>query len=78
MSSSNLDLKVVVRRVAAGSAPFQWEVEREGAITPIQMSTERFRSMQDAYDAAQTWLADFVAANPARSRRSREARAAIG
>ena len=45
------------------------------AITFVSEDAERFRSMQDAYDAARIWLAGFIASNPGRSRRSR---AAIG
>ena len=49
---------VIVRRVGTGSSPFRWEVQAVDGILPVQVSSERFRSMQAAYEAGQTWLAD--------------------
>ena len=52
------DYSVVVRRVGTGSTPFRWEVQAADGIVPVQVSSERFRSMQTAYEAGQAWLAD--------------------
>ena len=49
---------VIVRRVGMGSSPFRWEVQAVDGILPVQVSSERFRSMQAAYEAGQTWLAN--------------------
>ena len=49
---------VVVRRVGTGSTPFRWEVQATDGLMPVQVSSERFRSMQAAYEAGQAWLAD--------------------
>ena len=47
---------VVVRRVGTGSTPFRWEVQATDGLVPVQISSERFRSMQAAYEAGQAWL----------------------
>lgn len=52
------DYSVVVRRVATGSTPFRWEVHPADGSKPVRVSSERFRSMQAAYEAGQAWLAD--------------------
>jgi len=49
---------VVVRRIGTGSTPFRWEVQTADGVVPVQVSSERFRSMQAAYEAGQAWLAD--------------------
>jgi hypothetical protein len=49
---------VVVRRVETGSTPFRWEVQPADRLLPVHVSSERFRSMQAAYEAGQAWLAD--------------------
>jgi hypothetical protein len=49
---------VVVRRVGTGSTPFRWEVQAADGLVPTHVSSERFRSMQAAYEAGQVWLAD--------------------
>ena len=54
-----LDYRVVVRKVSTGSTPFGWEVRDIDALTPVHVSTERFRSMDAAYRSGQAWLADF-------------------
>lgn len=56
----DLDCRVVVQRVATGSTPFKWEVQRGDMLGPIQVSAERFRSMEAAYRAGQAWLQDFL------------------
>ena len=49
---------VVVRRVGTGSTPFRWEIQAADGIMPTHVSSDRFRSMQAAYEAGQIWLAD--------------------
>lgn len=75
ISTEELNLKVVVRRVATGSTPFAWELHSGDSITPVHVSTERFRSLHAAYTAGQTGLADYVSqrrsAKPERSRARR-------
>jgi hypothetical protein len=55
-----LDYRVVVRKVSTGSTPFGWEVRDIDALTPVHVSTERFRSMETAYKDGCAWLADFL------------------
>jgi hypothetical protein len=64
VSQEALALSVVVRRVRMGPTPFGWEVHRADAPRPVQVSTERFRSMEAAYQAGQTRLADLIAKRP--------------
>jgi hypothetical protein len=52
--------RVVVRRMAAGAAPFGWEVHSGETIVPLQVSAERFCSMEAAYIAGQSKLADMA------------------
>jgi hypothetical protein len=52
---------LVVRRVSTGSTPFRWEVHRAVGIELAQVSSERFRTMQAAYEAGQAWLTAFLA-----------------
>ena len=51
------DYKLIVRRVAMGSAPFGWEVRGADGMTLVYISTDRFRGMEAAYKAGQAWLA---------------------
>ena len=51
---------LVVRRISTGSTPFRWEVHRTDGIELAQVSSERFRSMQAAYEAGQAWLVAFL------------------
>ena len=71
-----LDFRVVVRRVTVGSAPYAWEVRGEDGVTPVQVSPDRFRSMETALKEGQAWMAEFLsqrfsspqrAASPVRS-----------
>ena len=61
ISKEALALSVVVRRIHVGAAPFAWEVHRTSASAPVQVSAERFRSMEAAYQAGQARLADLIA-----------------
>ena len=70
LSKDELNLKVVVRRVATGAAPYGWELHSGDMVTPIHVSRARFRSMEAAFKAGQAGLAEHVAARQA-TRRSR-------
>jgi hypothetical protein len=59
MSIEALFMHVFVRRTGVGSAPFTWEVHGDG-ITPIHVSTERYKSMDAAYQAGQARLGGFI------------------
>jgi hypothetical protein len=61
-AKDQLTLKVVVRRVATGTAPYGWELQSDDTITPIQVSRARFRNMEAAFKAGQAGLAAHVAA----------------
>ena len=58
-----LDYRVVVRKVTMGAAPFGWDVRYMDALTPVHVSTTRFRSMDAAYKDGHAWLADFLSAS---------------
>jgi hypothetical protein len=51
------DYRVVVRRVAIGSAPYRWgwEVRGDGD-TQVHISSDRFHDMETAYQAGRAWL----------------------
>jgi hypothetical protein len=59
MSTEALFMHVFVRRTGVGSAPFTWEVHGDG-ITPIHVSSERYRSMDAAYQAGKARLEEFI------------------
>jgi hypothetical protein len=48
--------KVVVRRVSSGNSPFGWEVYRGDTVVPLQVSSDRFSSMEEAYMAGRSRL----------------------
>jgi hypothetical protein len=60
ISKEALGTSVVVRRVWVGATPFRWEVSRADSAAPVYVSSDRFRSMHDAYLAGQARLADFL------------------
>jgi len=60
LSTEALGTSVVVRRVWIGAAPFRWEVCRGDPGTPLFVSSDRFRSMHDAYLAGQARLSEFL------------------
>ncbi len=62
MSIDCLYTKVIVRRVGVGAAPFTWEIVGASPGTPLHVSSERFRSMEAAYNAGQDSLAGFLTA----------------
>ncbi len=71
MSIEALFMHIFIRRTGVGPAPFTWEVHGDG-ITPIHVSSERYKSMDAAYNAGQARLADFVRSKE-QHRRSRVA-----
>jgi hypothetical protein len=60
LSKEALGTSVVVRRVWTGATPFRWEVCRGDAGAPVYVSSDRFRSMHDAYLAGQARLPEFL------------------
>jgi hypothetical protein len=64
ISQEALALSVLVRRVRTGATPFGWEVHRADATRPVQVSAERFPSMEAAYHAGQARLTDLIAKRP--------------
>jgi hypothetical protein len=60
ITAEALSTGIVVRRVWSGTAPFRWEVYRADASTTIYASSDRFRSMHEAYLAGQARLGDFI------------------
>jgi hypothetical protein len=71
MSRNNTrDIRVIVRKVASGIAPYGWEIYDAGTCIPCYVCLDRFRSMETAFKAGQAWLATCVSAS---RRRVREA-----
>ncbi len=52
------DYRIIVRRVAIGSAPYRWgwEVREASGNIQVHISPERFRDMEAAYQAGKAWL----------------------
>jgi hypothetical protein len=71
MRVNSLDLRVIVRRVTVGSAPYGWEVRAADGINTLQVSPARFRSMETALKEGQAWLADFISRQPPSPKRGR-------
>jgi hypothetical protein len=69
-SKDELSLKVVVRRVAAGAAPYGWELRNDDAVTPVHASRTRFRNMEAAFKAGRIALAEYLVTRRS-TRRSR-------
>ena len=61
LSSEDLNLKVVVRRICIGSAPFAWELHHGETSIPLGSSPERFKSMEAAYQAGHVGLKAYLA-----------------
>lgn len=53
---NSLFFRIVVRRTAGGSTPFQWEMYKDDSIVPLRVSTERFACMEAAHGAGQAAL----------------------
>jgi hypothetical protein len=60
ITREELSIKVVVRRLRTGSAPFIWEITRDHAAEPLCASADGFRSMEEAYRAGRARLREFV------------------
>ena len=74
-SSWNIkDPKIVIRRVAAGAKPFIWEIHEGETMIPLQVSQQRFKSMQEAYQAGgnelKAQMALIAASQPPKPRRA--------
>ena len=74
-SSWNIkDPKIVIRRVAAGAKPFIWEIHEGETMIPLQVSQQRFKSMQEAYQAGgnelKAQMALVAASQPPKPRRA--------
>lgn len=59
MTGEELNLRVVVRRVAMGLRPYGWEVHGD-ALEPLHASPGRFRGMEAACKAGHAWLAEYI------------------
>jgi hypothetical protein len=64
MNAEAFGFRMIVRRVATGQRPFQWQVERDDTLAVVEVSSKRYRSMQEAYEAGQIWLRGFLASRP--------------
>jgi hypothetical protein len=60
ISREELSIRVVVRRLRRGNAPFVWEINTEHTAEPLYVSPDGFRSMEEAYRAGQARLPEFV------------------
>ena len=60
ISREELSIRVVVRRLRRGSAPFIWQINRDNVAEPLCVSPDGFRSMEDAYRAGRARLREFV------------------
>jgi transposase InsO family protein len=74
ITKEELNLRVVVRRMAAGSMPYGWTVYKAHTSAPLHTSADRFRGMEAAYKAGHVWLTDYFSfrqASTSKRRRSR-------
>jgi hypothetical protein len=60
ITRESLTVRVIVRRVARGAAPFAWEVHRTDMERLVHASPARFGSMDAAYMAGAARLVDFI------------------
>jgi hypothetical protein len=60
LTKEELSARVVVRRVAMGSAPFRWEVHWADRIAPVFVSSTRFANMDAAYRDGEARLPEFM------------------
>lgn len=60
ITKEELCIKVVVRRVRRGAAPFVWEINAENLAEPIYVSPDGFCSMEEAYRAGRARLPEFI------------------
>ena len=74
ITKEELNLRVVVRRMAVGSTPYGWAVYHADTFVPLHTSADRFRGMEAAYKAGHVWLTDYFSfrqASTSKRRRSR-------
>jgi hypothetical protein len=69
LSKDELNLKVVVSRVATGATPYGWELHGGDTVTRVHVSPARFRSMEAAYTAGQAGVAEYMFARQLASRK---------
>jgi hypothetical protein len=74
ITKEELNLRVVVRRMAGGSTPYGWAVNQAEPFAPLHISSERFRGMEAAYKAGHIWLADYLSSRQASTSKRRRSR----
>jgi hypothetical protein len=74
ITKEELNLRVVVRRMAGGSTPYGWAVNQAEPFAPLHISSERFRGMEAAYKAGHMWLADYLSSRQASTSKRRRSR----
>lgn len=74
ITNEELNLRVVVHRVAGGSTPYAWAVSQAEPFAPLHISSERFRGMEAAYKAGHAWLADYLSSRQAAALKRRRLR----
>jgi hypothetical protein len=60
LSKEALSTRVVVRRARRGAAPFVWEINKDAMSEPVYVSPEAFVTMEAAFVAGQSRLAEFT------------------
>jgi hypothetical protein len=60
LSKEALSTRVVVRRARSGAAPFVWEINKDTMSEPVYVSLEAFVTMEAAFVAGQSRLAEFT------------------
>jgi len=60
ISKEALSTRVVVRRARRGAAPFVWEINKDTMSEPVYVSPEAFVTMEAAFVAGQSRLAEFT------------------
>jgi hypothetical protein len=60
LSKEALSTRVVVRRARRGAAPFVWEINRDSMSEPVYVSPEAFVTMEAAFVAGRSRLAEFT------------------
>jgi hypothetical protein len=60
ISKEALSTRVVVRRARRGAAPFVWEINNDTMSEPVYVSPEAFVTMEAAFVAGQSRLAEFT------------------
>ena len=74
ITKEELNLRVVVRRMAAGSMPYGWTVYQADTSAPLHTSADRFRGMEAAYKAGHAWLTDYISSRQTSTSKRRRSR----